>query len=970
VKTFHKIVATLMGAALVVVLATGLSFWAFNQINQASEARKHVRVVLSSADDLMSEVRDAETGQRGYLLTGNESFLEPYSNAHENSAGLLRRLQQLTALAAAQTHLAIVAPLIDAKFAEMAHVIDLRRQQDMAAVIALVSSGEGKRLMDTIRVEMSHFNRTEEDFQIQRDAEFESSMRHLYTLLLIASALALLVGLSFAYWVYREGQQRLINRVHLETQHLLDILQLRNAELESARAVAESANLAKSDFLANMSHEIRTPMNAIIGMAYLALKTEMTPRQRDHIKKIQSSSRHLLGIINDILDFSKIEAGKLEFENTEFELEMVLGNVADLVAEKTSAKGLELVFEIDKNVPAFLIGDPLRLGQILINYSNNAVKFTEQGEIDIVIRIKEQSEHDVLLYCSVHDTGIGLTPEQMGRLFQSFSQADTSTTRKFGGTGLGLVIAKRLAELMGGEVGVDSQPGKGSTFWFTARLGKGRGQQRPLALSADLQGKRVLVVDDNENARLVLGEMLKGMNLKVDPVDSGLAAIAAVERADAQGQPYEIVFLDWHMPDMNGVETAKRLKKRPLKRIPLMMMVTAYGREEVIKGAEGAGIEDVLIKPVSASVLFDSVVRILGGIGEAPRANDVPTDTLKQLATIKGARILLVEDNDLNQQVASELLSDAGFVVDLAEDGQIALDKVRAKNYDIVLMDMQMPVMDGVTATQEIRKEERFKDLPVVAMTANAMQGDRVRCLAAGMNDHVAKPIEPEDLWKALLKWIKPLHPTSAADEIPPPAAKDADLPFGIEGLDIGNGLRRVLGKKSLYLAMLRKFVDGQKGVLPEIVQALDAPLWENAERLAHTLKGVSGNIGATRLHHLAESLEAAIKEHLPRQAVDARLEALKAPLAALIGQLEQNLPVEMLATIVTVDRDKLKRLFEQLETLLAEDDAEAIDVLAANADLLNAAYPKHYRTINEGIRSCDFREALAALRAANAAFS
>jgi CHASE3 domain sensor protein len=245
VKTFHKIVATLMGAALVVVLATGLSFWAFNQINQASEARKHVRVVLSSADDLMSEVRDAETGQRGYLLTGNESFLEPYSNAHENSAGLLRRLQQLTALAAAQTHLAIVAPLIDAKFAEMAHVIDLRRQQDMAAVIALVSSGEGKRLMDTIRVEMSHFNRTEEDFQIQRDAEFESSMRHLYTLLLIASALALLVGLSLAYLVYREGQQRLLNLVHLETQHLLDTLQIKNAELESASAVAESANLAK-----------------------------------------------------------------------------------------------------------------------------------------------------------------------------------------------------------------------------------------------------------------------------------------------------------------------------------------------------------------------------------------------------------------------------------------------------------------------------------------------------------------------------------------------------------------------------------------------------------------------------------------------------------------------------------------------------------------------------------------------------
>ena len=360
----------------------------------------------------------------------------------------------------------------------------------------------------------------------------------------------------------------------------------------------------------------------------------------------------------------------------------------------------------------------------MINYSNNAVKFTEQGEIDIAIRVKEQTDNDVLLYCAVRDTGIGLTEEQMGRLFQSFSQADTSTTRKFGGTGLGLVISKKLAELMGGEVGVNSEPGKGSTFWFTARLGKGVGQQRKLALSGDLQGKRVLVVDDNENARLVLGDLLVNMSFNVDQIESGVAAIGAVDRAEAEGTPYDIVFLDWHMPAMDGIETARRLRELPLSRMPHMVMVTAYGREEVIKGAEEAGFEDVLIKPISASVLFDGVVRILGGAVDGVRtAGDAPTSTFEQLATIKGSRILLVEDNDLNQEVATELLRDAGFVVDLAENGQIALDKVRAADYDIVLMDMQMPVMDGVTATQEIRKEERFKNLPVVAMTANCHAG-------------------------------------------------------------------------------------------------------------------------------------------------------------------------------------------------------------------------------------------------------
>jgi CheY-like chemotaxis protein len=421
------------------------------------------------------------------------------------------------------------------------------------------------------------------------------------------------------------------------------------------------------------------------------------------------------------------------------------------------------------------------------------------------------------------------------------------------------------------------------------------------------------------------------------------------------------------MPGMDGIETARQIGDLGLRRPPHLMMVTAYGREEAIKGAEEAGLEDVLIKPVNPSTLFDSVVRILGGATDAARcAGDLPTGAFERLDPIRGARILLVEDNDLNQQVATEMLTDAGFVVDLAENGQIAVDKVRAGNYDMVLMDMQMPVMDGIAATRAIRSEQRFGDLPVVAMTANARQGDRDRCLEAGMNDHVAKPIEPDELWNALLKWIAP-HRSTATAGMKLHSAAELTLPVGIDGVDMTAGLRRVLGKRPLYLSMLHKFEAGQGVTLAAIATALDLQDANTAERLAHTLKGVAGNIGAGGLQQLAEALEAAIHGRHPRQELDARLEELKGPLDALIAQLQQKLPRVSARAVMAVDPHRLAAVHAQLERLLTDNDAQAADFLDANADLLYSAYPDCFHEIENGIHSYNFEVALAALRSATA---
>jgi PAS domain S-box-containing protein len=665
-----------------------------------------------------------------------------------------------------------------------------------------------------------------------------------------------------------------------------DVTELVQANEASRHAleIARESNRAKSDFLANMSHEVRTPMNAILGMTYLARRADPNPKQLDYLNKIGNAAQSLLSIVNDILDFSKIEAGKLKLEVISFSLNDVLRNLLGIVGQKAQDKGLVLVSSIADDVPPYLVGDPLRLGQILINLVNNAVKFTDLGQITIRVTAEEIAATDLRLKITVSDTGIGMDPEQVAGLFQPFHQGDTSFTRKYGGTGLGLAICKQFCELMNGEITAESELGKGSAFHFTARFGIATDVKAlsPPARLNSAQKKFVLVVDDSEATRSVLMAMLEANGFKARAVSSGEEALSALAHASQTGEPVDLVLLDWRLPGIDGVETSRRIKANPtFSRMPELLMVSGFEREEVFTGHLDSAFDGFLSKPVSEKQLMDAIAGIFGpdpesgGLGSASDTPPVPASVLA------GARVLLVEDNEVNRFLAEELLADLGIRVTTAINGREGVERVNAEPFDLVLMDIQMPVMDGITATKLIRADSRFQSLPIVAMTAHAMSGDRERSLDAGMNDHLTKPISPRVLEETLLRWMTARSaPQPMIDTQPTSAgASRNDLPEQLPPFDIPAALLRANGKPNLLRKMLLSFRKQFKSAPSELRQQIAEGKTEEAGRLAHSLKGVAAALEAKDLANAVASIENAIRE--------GRLEGLKALIETMETALE-----------------------------------------------------------------------------------
>ncbi|MDL1963413.1 MAG: response regulator, partial [Deltaproteobacteria bacterium] len=716
-------------------------------------------------------------------------------------------------------------------------------------------------------------------------------------------------------------------------------------ELIKAKEAAEAATIAKSEFLANMSHEIRTPMNGVIAAAELALSEKMPPRAERYLEIIQSSAYSLLGIINDILDFSKIEADKLEIETRPFLLDEVIDRITDVFMSEVAGKRIELLVDIDLEAPNALIGDPLRLQQILKNLVSNAVKFTDVGGI-ILVRVteSEKSADRTTLTFSVKDTGIGIAPKYLSRLFKPFSQVDTSSTREYEGTGLGLSICKRLVEIMGGKIWVESELGKGSTFSFTVCFGlQPTNQKQKLVPPPDIQHLNVLVVDDCADSRLIMQKMLESFGLQVTSVSSGEESLTALKENETREQPFELVVIDWLMPVLSGIETSKKIRRDLKLTIPIILM-TAFGKESEMLDAEKAGINAFLTKPIHQSTLFNAIMDTFGkkALKIEEKENHITTRASIYKNFLKGIRILVVEDNLTNQEIALAILEGAGIVVEIADNGKKAVEAVQRSCFDAVLMDIQMPEMDGYEATKMIRKNSKFKSLPIIAMTAHAMKGDEEKCLEAGMDGYISKPISQDRLFHTIWKLVerqKKAPCPSEPEAIDVRVAETQDLPERLPGINIQEALSVLNIDKDVFKHILIGFLKNNKESTNKLKNAFDEKDWESLVQLAHSLKGSAGNIGADKLYKAAHELE--------------------------IAGRDEALTSALLETVETALNQVLESLQMLTDTLKTEplpgkergagpgvDPTHVIAVLKQLADALNLAEPeeieKHMQVIKK----------------------